>query len=196
MKTIFRVTMLFAFVAFANTLFAMGNLNVNILPINSEKAVVSVSALTNCNFSIKIVNEKNQIVYYNENSIPGEYYRKVFNFSDLEDGEFTLSVASGNLKTERSFQKTRRSIQVGTEKTTLDPFFSYKNDILKFTYMNFMNENITLSFYENNQKLYSKAIGKTFNVVEALDLSKVEKGNYLAVLRAGSKEYLYPINIE
>ncbi len=196
MKTIFRVSMLFAFVAFANTVLAMGNLKVNILPINSEKAVVAVSTLSDSNFSITIVNEKNQIVYYNENSIAGEYYRQVFNFSELEDGEFTLSVVAGDLKTERSFHKTKGKFEVEEEKTTLVPFFSYKDDILRFTYINFMNDNLTLYFYKDSQLLYSKKIGKDFSVVEALNLSKVSKGEYLAVLSTGDKDFSYSINKE
>jgi len=43
MKTMLKVTLLFALVAFANTLFATGNLKVNMLPINDEKAVVAIS---------------------------------------------------------------------------------------------------------------------------------------------------------
>jgi len=193
MKTIFRVSMVFVFVAFANTVFALGNLKVNIFPVNAQKAVVAVSALTNSNFSITIVNEKDQIVYYNENSISGEYFRKVFDFSNLEDGKFTLSVGSGDLKSERSFHKTRGKIEVSEEKTTLDPFFSYNDDILKLTYVNFMNENLTLYFYKGDQLLYSKIIGKGFNVIEGLNLSKITNGNYLAVLTTGEKEYSYPI---
>jgi len=81
MKTILKVTFLFALVVLANTLFAAGNLKVNIIPLNAEKAVVAISTLANSNFNITIVDDKDQIVYYQENMNPDETYSKVYNFS-------------------------------------------------------------------------------------------------------------------
>jgi len=196
MKTIFKVTLVFVLVAFANTLFAAGNLKVNILPVSAEKAVVAISALSNSNFNITITDEQDRIVYYNETTDPGENYRRVYNFSDLEDGMYKLSVVSNNFTAERPFQKTHKGITVGDEKTTIEPFFGVENGILRCTYLNFPNENLTLYFFEDNQLLYSKKIGRNFNVCEGLNLSKLGRGDYQAILSTGEKEYSYPVHIQ
>jgi hypothetical protein len=196
MKTMLKVTFLFAFVAFANTLFASGNLKVNILPLDAEKAVVAISTLSNSNFNITIADDQGQIVYYQENSNPGENYRKVYNFSDLEDGTYKLTVVSDDMTSERQFKKSHRIINVGEEKTTIEPYFGYEDGILRCSYLNFNKENMSLRFFKNNELIYTKDIGRNFNLQEAMNLSKLDKGNYEAVLSAGGNEYSYPIVIQ
>ena len=196
MKTTFKFMMLFVFAAFANNLFAVGNLKVNIIPLPSEKAVVVISSLTNSDLKISVKDNLGKIVYYKETSNPSSYYRKIYNFSYLEDGLYSLSVVSDDLTSERAFQIKHGDIEVGDEKTTIRPFFGYENGILKCTYLNFPKENLTLYFFDNDQLIYSKKIGRNFNVAEAINLSKLTKGNYVAILSTGNKEYTFPINID
>ncbi len=196
MKTMLKITLLFALVAFANTLFAAGNLKVNILPVNAEKAVVTISSISNSNFIITIADENGRIIYFKENSKAEENYRKVFDFSILEDGTYKLTVVSNDITAERQFEKSHRTIKVGEEKTTLEPVFGYENGILRCTYLNFTKEDITLHFFKNNEIIYTKSIGREFNLQEALNLSKLDKGKYEVVLFAGIKQFKYPIQIQ
>jgi len=196
MKTMLKVTFLFALVAFANTLFAAGNLKLNILPVNAEKALVAISSLSDSNFNITITDNNDNIVYYRENSGTGEYYRKIYNFSNLEDGTYKLTVVSDDLTAERQFNKSHGKIKVGEEKTTLEPFFGYEAGILRCSYLNFSKEDMTLHFFKDNDPIYSKKIGRDFNIQQALDLSKLGRGTYEAVLSADGKQFSYPIQIQ
>jgi hypothetical protein len=195
MKTMLKVTFLFAFVAFANILMASGNLKVNIQPISSEKALVAISSLTESNLKIIVEDVQGNIVYYKEVTEPTGDYKKVYDFSKLEAGQYNLLVESDKLTTERSFEIKNWKIEVGKEKTTLEPFFGFNDGLLRCSYLNFPKENLTLLFYNEDQLLYSKEIGRNFSVTEALDLSKLDKGKYKAVLLAGNKEFSYPIAI-
>lgn len=196
MKTILRVTFLFALVAIANSLFAAGNLKLNIFPVDAEKAVVAISTLTDSDFNITIADEKGQIIFYQEGLNTGEYYRKVYDFSDLANGNYTLTVVSDETTSERQFEKTYDVISVGEERTTLEPFFGYEDGILRCSYLNFESESVTLRFFENNELIFSKKLGRDFNIQQALNLSKLDKGNYAALLSAGGKEFSYFVDIE
>jgi len=196
MKTMLKVTFLFALIAFANIVFAVGNLEVNILPGKAEKAIVAISTLSNSNFNITIADADDNIVYYQENLSAGENYRKVYDFSDLVDGTYKLTVLSNNLTTERQFNLSQGQITVGKEETTLEPFFGYQAGILKCSYLNFEKDIITLTFYKNDEQIYSKKIGRDFNIQQALDLTKLDKGIYQAVLYAGGKQFEYPLEIQ
>jgi len=196
MKTMLKVTLVIAFAAFANTVFASGNLKVNLLPIAGEKAVVAISTLSTSNFSITVTDENDQIVYFNETTEPLENYRKVYNFSDLDDGSYKLTVLCDDLTSERQFHKKHGVITVGNEKTTIKPFFGYEDGIFKCTYLNFPKENLTLYLYDGKQLLYTKTIGRNFVVNEALNLSKLENGTYVATLSAGGKEYYYNLDLK
>lgn len=195
-KTISKLTMLFAFVAFANTLKASGNLRVNIYPLSSEKAVVAISNNTASNFQISILNEQGETIYYKETNADNKDYRKVFDFSNLEAGSYTLKATIDGTETERSFKIGKNAIAVEKEKTAMEPYFSYKDGVLGVSYLNFGEENLNLHFYDANGLVFSKEIGKEFNVIEGFDLSKLASGEYTVVLLTGSKEYAYNVNVE
>jgi len=194
-KTISKLTMLFAFVAFANTLLAGGNLKVNILPLTSETAVVAISSVDASNLQISIENENGEKVYYKETDAENKDYRKVFDFSNLERGDYKLSVTTDGLTTERNFS-IDKNIAVGKEKSLIEPYFAYKNGVLKVSYLNFPEENVSLNFYANNDLVYSKEIGTKFNVTEGYDLSKLDKGSYSVVLSTDSKSYSYDLDLK
>ncbi|MFA5328531.1 MAG: hypothetical protein WC384_12130 [Prolixibacteraceae bacterium] len=195
-KSFSKVTMLLAFVAFANTLMAAGNLKVNILPLTSEKAVVAISAADAANFKISIENDKGEKVYYKETDADSKDYRKVFDFSNLEKGDYKLSVSMNGLTTERLFKIDNENIAVGKENSLIEPYFAFKDGVLKMSYLNFPEENISLNFYTNDDLVYSKELGNKFNVTEGYDLSKLEKGNYIVVLSTNNKSYTYDLNLE
>ena len=187
--------MLFAFVAFANTLLAGGNLKVNILPLTSETAVVAISSVDASNLQISIENENGEKVYYKETDAENKDYRKVFDFSNLERGDYKLSVTTNGLTTERNFS-IDKNIAVGKEKSLIEPYFAYKNGVLRVSYLNFPEENVSLNFYANNDLVYSKEIGTKFNVTEGYDLSKLDKGSYSVVLSTDSKSYSYDLDLK
>jgi hypothetical protein len=195
-NSISKVTMLIAFVAFANTLMATGNLKVNILPLTAERAVVAISNASASNFQISIENNKGEVVYYKETEADSKDYRKVFDFSKLEKGDYKLSVTVDASTTERPFKIDNRNIAVGKEKSIMEPYFAYKNGVLKLSYLNFSEEKLSLNFYDKYDLVYSKEIGDKFNVVEGFDLSKLNKGNYSVVLSTNDKSYTYNVNVE
>ncbi len=195
-NSISKVTMLIAFVAFANTLMATGNLKVNILPLTAETAVVAISNTAAANFQISIANEKGEVVYYKETDADSKDYRKVFDFSKLEKGDYKLTVSAEGFTSEREFIIENRNIAVGKEKSILDPYFAYKDEVLKLSYLNFQEENLSLNFYDQNNLIYSKEIGDKFNVTEGFNLSKLDRGTYSVVFSAGNESYTYNVTVE
>jgi hypothetical protein len=195
-KTISKLAMLFAFVAFANTLLAGGNLKLNIVPLNSASAVVSISSVDAANLAISIENENGEKVFYKESDGENTDYRKIFNFSQLEEGNYKLSVTANGLISEREFSIGDKNIAVGSEKNLAKPFFAYEGGVLKVTYLNFPEDKLSLNFYSGSDLVYSKKIGAEFNVVEGFDLSKLEKGSYLVELSTESKSYSYNFDVE
>jgi len=191
MKTTLKVTFALALALVANTLLAVGNLKLNILPLNEKKAVVSISSLTNSNLNITITDDKGNIVYYQENDDQTGNYRKVFSFSELENGNYCMKVVSNELSTERQIKKTPDNIVIGDERTVGKPFFGVDDNILRCSYMNYARENAVFHLYSDNNEIYTRNIGDNFIIQRALDLSKLSKGEYLAVLTAGNEHFTY-----
>jgi hypothetical protein len=190
-----KVLIVFAFVAFANSVFAVGNLNVSIFPLEDQKAVVAISSIANNKLSITVTDELNQTVLSRQTNCKGSDYQQIFNFSQLEDGNYRLTAVCNCLTTERSFQIKNGKIEVGDEKTELAPFFSFEDRMLKCSYLNFSNQNLKLQLFENNNMIYSKNIGNGFVNNHGLNLAKLQSGTYTAILTAGEEEYTYNIEI-
>jgi hypothetical protein len=195
-KTISKLTMLFAFVAFANTLMATGNLKVNIVPLTNEKAVVDISNAQASTFQISIANDKGEVVYYKETEDASDNYRKTFDFSNLENGDYKLSATVDQFTTVRSFKIKNKNIAVGKEKNMMEPYFAYKDGILKLSFLNFSEGNLSLNFYNNDNLVYSKELGYKFDVNEGFNLKKLDKGSYSVVLSTDDKTYSYNVNVE
>jgi hypothetical protein len=195
-KTISKVTMLLAFVAFANTLMAAGNLKLNILPLTSEKAVVAISNNAAANFQISIENEKGEKIFYKETHSDTKDYRKIFDFSDLENGDYKLTVSIDGSIAERKFKIASDNISVGKEKSITEPYFAFKDGVLKLSYLNFPEENLNVNFYKDKDLVYSKEIGNKFNIIEGFDLSNLEKGAYSVELSGENRIFTYNVNVE
>ena len=194
MKTILQIILVITFASFADTLFASGNMRVNILPVTAEKAFVNISTLDNSNLDITVTNDKGEVLYSKENLESSEDYRSEFDFHKLENGKYKVTAVGEDMTTERLFRMTDKGIIVGKEKTFMKPYFGYKDGILKFTFLNFQKENLTMYLLNNKQLLSTKDCGNTFSVSDGLNLSNLENGTYEVVLSAGNKEYSYTVD--
>jgi len=195
-KSFSKVTMLLAFVAFANTLMAAGNLRLNILPLNSERAVVAITNNEAANFQISIEDKKGEKIFYKETRSDNNDYRKIYDFSELENGEYKMTVTINGDTAERTFNINDSNITVSKEKKIEEPYFSYIDGVLKVSYLNFSEEKLNLNFYKDNELVYSKSLGNKFNVIEGYDLSKLEEGVYSVVLSGNDRTFTYGVDIK
>lgn len=193
MNTILKTTLVLVLALAVKVTLAGGNLSLNLLPVSGEKAVLDISSFTGETVSIKITDEAENIVYYSEGVEATDKIRKVCDFSNLEDGNYTLTVLSDGLSVERQFRKDIRSIEVGEEATVLPPTFSVKDDLLRCSYLNFAKKDVRLELYAGNDVIYSKKIGNHFSMTEGVSLRKLEQGNYTVCLTDGIREFTYNI---
>ncbi|WP_299578847.1 hypothetical protein [uncultured Sunxiuqinia sp.] len=196
MKTFRTITMMFALTVIANIALAAGSLRVNILPINGDQAVVAISNNAETKFQISIKDEQGDVVYFKETEENVADYRKVYDFSKLENGDYTLTVSIDDVKGERPFSIDRGSIVVGKEKTLAAPYFSFNNDVLRIAFLNYSGEQTSLYIYDGDQLVYSKALENSFSVNEGLNLSKLATGDYQVVLASGNEVYDYAVAVK
>ena len=194
MKTIRTITMMFALTVIANIALATGNLRVNILPLNEDRAVVAISNNVESKFQISIEDAQGDVVYFKETEGDVADYRKVYDFSKLETGNYKLIVSLDDVKGEREFAINHGAIEVGKEKTLVAPVFSYNEDVLRIAFLNHEGENTSLYIYNQGELVYTKALKNSFSVNEGLDLSKLESGYYNIVLASGNETYDYSVS--
>lgn len=191
MKTMLKVTLVVALFAVANAVFAGGNLKVNLVPVSGEKALLAISSLSNSTVQITLTDENQRVIYYSETTGAAENYRKLFNLADLEPGTYKITAVCDNLTAERTFEKNRKGIKIGKEITELEPVFTCKDDLLRCSYLNFQEDNVSLAVYDHEHLIYKNEMGRLFNVSQLLNLSKLSSGTYEAVLTSGDNVYSY-----
>lgn len=192
MKTIKQLAVVLA-VAFASVATAVEKPKLNVQPLSPERAVVTIQNEKEAIIELSIYADNGDLVYYKKSSEPVNNYQKVFDFKDLQEGQYSLHLRVNNTKLEKTFQVDENGITVGEEKMRFDPYFSYNNGVLKFSYLNFDREKYYLSIYNEDGLVYESPVGKDFNLTNGYDLSSLESGNYLVVLSSAKNEYRFSL---
>jgi hypothetical protein len=96
-----------------------------------------------------------------------------------------------NTSIEKNFTITPNKILLGESELSIAPYFIFDGNDLKFSYLNFKNEKFRLEIYDKNELIFKTKIGNGFSIHSGSNLSKLETGNYKAVLTSFNKEYIY-----
>ena len=190
MKTIkFAVTM--AFVALATLLNAVERPKLNVIPVNNERAIVAVLNEKAASMELSILASNGDVVYYRQTSEPVTSYHKLYDFKNLADGKYVLNLKVNDTNVTTDFEVSPKGIKVGENKMTFDPWFAFSNNELKVSYLNFNQESLNLYLYNDHGLVYHNRLGRDFSITKGFDLSKLQSGNYKAVLSSGSSNYTF-----
>ncbi|MEE4285780.1 MAG: hypothetical protein V2I31_06515 [Mariniphaga sp.] len=190
MKTI-KLAFTVAALAAATIATAVEKPKMNVVPLNSERAVVSVTNVNPAIFEVSIEAENGDMVYYKQTSEPVTDFKQIYDFKNLAQGKYVLNLQVNNTKVMNDFQVSGKGIEVGESKVRFAPYFEFKNDELKLSYLNFDQENLKLYFYDNEGLVYETKLGRDFNITTGYDLSGLKNGNYRVVLSSFNNEFTY-----
>lgn len=164
-----------------------------VTPITAEKAMISITNDNLAHFELSIETKQGDLVYYKQSSKPLTDYKSVFDFTKIGKGIYVLNLKVNDTKLTKKIHVADSGIFVGSDKLSFDPYFTYKDGILKFSYLNFDKENLKLNVYDSNGLIYQTKLGNNFTISSGYDLSKLEAGNYKVVLNSFNKEFEFNI---
>lgn len=190
MKTVKFLSTVIA-VAIVSVATAVEKPKMNVVPLTPDRAVVSILNNGEAMFELSITADNGELVYYKQSAKPLNTYQKVFDFSQLANGKYTLALKVNDTRLSKDFEVASKGIVVGESKMHFDPYFSYADNVLKLSYLNFDNETLTLNIYDDNGLVYKSKIGKDFNIVSGYDLSALGEGTYNVVLSSMKNEFSY-----
>jgi hypothetical protein len=187
MKTIkFTFTAALSAIVFFSS--AIERPQISVIPVSSERALISIVNETAAIFEIAIRAENGDLVYYKQTSEPLTDYNRLYDFKNLAEGKYILSLKLNDTNVSNEFVVTRKGIAVGEKKINFDPYFNFKNNELRLSYLNFEQENLNLSFYNDKGLVYEAKLGRDFSITKGYDLSKLESGNYRVILSSFGKQ--------
>jgi hypothetical protein len=91
----------------------------------------------------------------------------------------------------KEFNVDSKNISVGDSKLQFDPYFNFKDNVLKLSYLNFDEGNVNIAIYNEDGVIYQKKLGNDFTIQDGYNLSKLEAGNYKVVLSNWRNEFVY-----
>lgn len=192
MKTI-KTSIAAALVVLTITASAIERPRMEFVPVNAERAVVTVENENPAFFELSIYSKRGDMVYYKQTSDLQKDYKKIYDFKNLTPGKYVLSLKVNDTEVTNDFEVGHNGINVGQKKVNYDPFFLFENNELKISYLNFDKERLNLAIYGDRGLVYKSALGNDFNVVKGYDLSKLNNGKYTVVLNSFNKEYSYSL---
>ncbi len=190
MKTI-KLALLAVVLGLATVATAIEKPRMNVIPLSAERAVVTATNVNPAFFEVSINAENGDMVYYKQTSNPVTDFKQIYDFKDLAEGKYVLNLKVNDTRVMNDFEVSRKGIEVGETKVRFAPYFDFKNNELKLSYLNFDQENLKLYLYNNDGLIYESRIGRDFNVTKGFDLSRLESGTYRVVLSSFSNEYSY-----
>lgn len=180
----------------ATSVMATGNLKMNISTGDTEEAVVEISNLKTSVFQIDVKDEYGDVIFYKKTKVPSTNYKRIYDFSRLEDGTYSMTVKIDRELTQKRFDIRNGKVNVLAEKKVVEPFFIHDNQQFKMSYLNFAGEDVKLYVYDNNRnEIYKKHFTSDFTIHHGLDLSKLPRGNYEFVLSSGNEIFDYRIQL-
>ena len=192
MKTIklLLTVMAVAIVAIAT---AVEKPKMNVVPLSTDRAVVSIQNDNAALFELSIQAKNGDLVYYRQSTKPLNSYRKVFDFKNLQNGNYTMNLRVNDTRLSKDFEVASKGISVGASKLRFDPYFDYANGVLKLSYLNFDKSNYKLNIYNNSGLVYESKLGKDFNITAGYDLSSLNSGTYRIVMSSIGNEYSFSL---
>lgn len=192
MKTIKILTtvMALAIVAVAT---AVEKPKMDVVPLSEDRAVVSILNGADALFELSIQAEDGELVYYKQATKPSNTYQKIFDFTNIEDGDYTMDLRVNGTRLIKDITISANGIAVGESKMRIDPYFAFANDVLKLTYLNFDQESMNLNIYDNNGLVYESKLGKDFNIATGFDLSSLKAGQYEVVLSSLNNDFSFSL---
>lgn len=196
MKTMKTTLMIAAITLISYAAMATGNLSVNIVQAERDRAIVEIDNLKIGHFEIEVTDNTGDILFYKKTKDEAMNYKRKYDFSVLDNGEYTLRVKFDNELNENKFRLENGNIEVLDSKKVVAPFFAFEDKALKMSYLNFENEQVGLYVYNDNELLYEKSLGTNFTINQGLDFSKLEPGNYTVVLATGMEWFDHEVKLD
>nr|WP_321358707.1 hypothetical protein [uncultured Draconibacterium sp.] len=197
MKRLNKILLTVALALSAGAVMATGNLSVNISEGEGAEAHVRVTNAVESQFEMEIRNTNNDIIYYKQIQQPLKLVLNTFDFSQLSNGEYTLSVKLDNEQNVTTLAVKDGDVKVVDQMKQVDPYFGMNNDQLNISYLNHAAGDVKLYLYDerNNKLVHEDELGSEFAVNHAIDLSKLDNGSYEAVLVSNNGTYEYEITL-
>lgn len=191
MKRTFILSFVIATTLVSQLALASGAFRANAVTRNENKAILEISDNADKKYEISITNASGDEVYYKKVLGEQQNFKRMYDLSKLDYGVYNVKVKTDGELNEQLVTVSTKGVELGETIKVVHPFFSYKDNTLILTYLNYSGDAMSLSVYNSDGLIWSKEMGDKFELQKAFDLSKLETGEYKVVLASEDRNYEY-----
>ena len=177
----------------ATNVFAAKNLKFNITPLEDSKVLISINVKPSSKPSLTIVNDAGETIYFKRCKNNDNFKKQVFNFSNLENGNYEVKLTTGNTTFKNEMRIHNGVITVNKQNKEVQPYFSLEENLLKISFLNFEESKVEAQVYKKGTLIYEAEFGDNFTIHKGLDISNLEKGYYDLCLTNGHQNYWFSL---
>ena len=186
---------LLLFVALTVNVKAGNTEDVKVIMLSGKKVMLQVQNPSMQQIKFNITDESNQNLY--SASLPEkESYLKVYDLSNLPEGDYKLTLELNNKVLEKDVRLKGDNSSIISEATHYLPYFNKKDNDLLVSYLNTTNKNVSVSFYRNADLFFSDTPEKRMNIQCSYNLKNLQPGQYTVELSSSDKMYSYAFEVQ
>jgi hypothetical protein len=178
----------------AANVFAIETPKVNITPLKDTKALVTIEHLTPSVNEVTITDGLGKVVYYKKSKNELNGYKKIFDLSQLEEGNYEMSLKSGSVTYKNDLKIENGTITVKKQRKEVEPYVNYQDNKMQVSFLNYENKNAVVKIYKESKLVFSSKLGEEFAIHRVFDLSALKKGDYDVLLASSDREYWFSVS--
>lgn len=178
-------------VTFVANVFATDIPKMSIIPLKDTKALVTIQHTVPDVSEISITTEKGEVVYYKKSKKEMDLYKKIFDLSQLENGNYRLTLKAGNTIVKNDLSINKGMVSVLHQRNEMEPYFAVDKNNVILSYLNFEKKEMAVHVYNTNKLVFSKKLGNDLAMHRMLNLEKLKDGHYDILLADNHNSYWF-----
>ena len=189
--------MLFLTVLASGITRASETLQVEVVPGQKNKTEVDVHTAPNVPIVVKLEDIYGGVVYSDKEKSAKYDFKKLYDLSQLPDGTYTFVVQVGDKNSLNNIEVKNGKVLITGREEQLAPEFKLEGKFLEFTYSNIEDKEVRLLLYDKDNAywVFQESLIPEYDIKQALNLSKLHSGKYMAVLISGKSYYNYDFEL-
>lgn len=158
----------------------------------SKKALVELSFPILSEVAIYVYDNDDNLVRH-ENIEKGSVYKRIYDFSELERGYYTIISDSKDLKVTKIIQVNTQSIEVVSTEYFYRPVFTMQGDILHIEYKNPDQSDVKISIEDSEDIYYMENLQGDELFKKSFNIQQLSRGEYTVRFEVNGYRFAYYI---
>lgn len=163
----------------------------SISQVEEDKALVSYTANTPTPLEITLTDCHGDVLYFKRTEKRHSEYREVFDFAELNDGEYCVSINFGHQSVSRKLNVQNQKILVGAPLHCFEPCFNLQDGMLNVSFFNAPAEQVYVNIYKDGIRIDGAKLGKDLAIQKQLDMTGLQPGDYEVVITDAIKDHTF-----